>query len=205
MILFFDTETTGFFKDHLPVDDPSQPYLVQLAAQLCEDGGRVLVSFSLIVDPCLRTDDGPDIDVVIPESASKVHGITNEIAARFGVSAYDAITIFARLYKAADLICAHNIEFDKNIMEAAISRRYQTIRRLRKPMFCTMRAATPIINLPPTDRMKAAGFDKPKPPKLEECIRHFFNEELSVAHDAMADVVACRRIYFHLKSEGNLT
>jgi DNA polymerase-3 subunit epsilon len=61
-----------------------------------------------------------------------------------------------------------------------------------------MEAATPVLNLPPTERMIAAGFDKPKPPKLEECIRHFFNEDLEGAHDAMADVIACRRVYFHL-------
>lgn len=56
------------------------------------------------------------------------------------------------------------------------------------------------MNLPPTERMRAAGFNKPKPPKLEECIRHFFNEDLDGAHDAMIDVAACRRVYFHLKT-----
>jgi len=50
--------------------------------------------------------------------------------------------------------------------------------------------------------MLAAGFTKPKPPKLEECIRHFFNEELDGAHDAMVDVRACRRVYFHLQTMG---
>ncbi len=194
MILFIDTETTGFFNDNRPVDDPSQPYIVQLAAILCEESGRIRSEFSLIIDPNLSA----NVDVVIPEAASRVHGITNEIATRLGVSANDALSIFARLYGAADLICAHNIEFDKNIMEAAISRRYGKVLPMRKPMFCTMRASTPVLNLPPTERMKAAGFDKPKPPKLEECTRHFFNEELG-AHDARADAAACRRVYFHLK------
>src|ERR1700681_3291487 len=100
MILFFDAETTGFFKDHLPVDDPSQPYLVQLAAQLCEDSGRVLAGFSLIIDPSLSA----NVNVVIPEAASNVHGITNAIASRFGVRADDAISVFVRLYQAADLL-----------------------------------------------------------------------------------------------------
>jgi len=86
MILFWDTETTGFFDDRLPVDHEAQPYIVQLAAELCEDDGR------------------------------------------------------------------------------------------------------------------AAGINKPKPPKLEECIRHFFGEELDGAHDAMVDVVACRRVFFHLRT-----
>ena len=48
--------------------------------------------------------------------------------------------------------------------------------------------------------MVAAGFNKPKPPKLEECIKHFFNETLEGAHDAMVDLAACSRVYFHLKA-----
>lgn len=191
MILFFDTETTGFFQDRLPVDHPDQPYIVQLAAQLCEDGGTPVSSFSFIVDPGVGT-------VTIPDRASAVHGITEERAVQFGVSLEFALSAFTHLYQRANLVCAHNIKFDRGVIEAAISRHYKKVMPLRKPLFCTMEAATPVLNLPPTERMIAAGFDKPKPPKLEECIRHFFNEDLEGAHDAMADVIACRRVYFHL-------
>ena len=157
MILFFDTETTGFFQDRLPVDHPDQPYIVQLAAQLCEDDGEPVAGFSFIVDPGIGA-------VSIPERAAAVHGITDEIAVRLGMSAEFALSAFTHLYQRSDLVCA------------------------------------PIINFPPTEKMKAVGFDKPKPPKLEECIRHFFNEDFAGAHDAMADVTACRRVFLHLKS-----
>lgn len=194
MILFFDTETTGFLEDRLPLDDSSQPYIVQLAAQLCEDSGRAVAGFSFIVDP------GIGNGVTIPAKASEVHGITDEIAAALGVSAEFALSAFTHLYQRSDLICAHNIKFDKGVMEVAIARQYKRIMPLRKPLFCTMEAASPIIKLPPTDRMRAVGIDKPKSPKLTECIRHFFNEELEGAHDAMADLAACRRVYLHLKA-----
>lgn len=194
MILFFDTETTGFFQDRLTVDDPAQPYIVQLAAQLCDEGGEAIAGFSFIVDPGIG--DGIDI----PVRASEVHGITNERAVQFGVSPEFALSAFTHLYQRADTVCAHNIKFDKGVMEAAIARHYKKVMPLRKPLFCTMEAATPIINLPPTERMRAVGIDKPKSPKLEECIRHFFAEDLDGAHDAMVDVNACRRVYFHLKT-----
>ncbi|MBB3453934.1 DNA polymerase-3 subunit epsilon [Rhizobium sp. BK313] len=190
MILFFDTETTGFFQDRLPVDHPDQPYIVQLAAELCEDDGKPISGFSFIID------NGVDI----PAQASNVHGITTERAAQFGMSAVSALSAFTHLYQRADLVCAHNIKFDRGVIETAIARHYERIMPLRKPLFCTMEAATPIVNLPPTERMLAAGFNKPKAPKLEECVRHFFNEGLDGAHDAMVDVVGCRRVYFHLKT-----
>jgi DNA polymerase-3 subunit epsilon len=190
MILFFDTETTGFFNERLPVNHESQPYMVQLAAQLCEDNGTPVAGFSLVIDP----------GVPIPETASRVHGITNERAAKLGTSADFALSAFVHLYQRADILVAHNIKFDKGVMEAAIARYYGKAKPLTKILFCTMEAATPIVNMPPTERMLAAGFNKPKPPKLGECIRHFFNEELEDAHDAMVDLTACRRVYIHLKS-----
>lgn len=190
MILFFDTETTGFLDDRLPLDHEAQPHIVQLAAQLCEEDGEPVAGFCFIVSP----------GVPIPERAAAVHGITDEKAVRFGVSAEFALSSFTHLYQRADLVCAHNVKFDKGVMEVAIARHYGRTMPLRKPLFCTMEAASPIIKLPPTDRMRAAGFDKPKPPKLEECIRHFFNEDLDGAHDAMVDLAACRRVYFHLRS-----
>jgi len=139
-------------------------------------------------------------EISIPARAAEVHGITDERAVRFGVSAEFALSAFTHLYQRADLVCAHNIKFDRGVIEAAISRHYRKVMPLRKPLFCTMDAATPIINLPPTEKMKAVGFDKPKPPKLEECIRHFFDEDFDDAHDAMADVIACRRVYLHIKA-----
>lgn len=189
-ILFWDTETTGFLDDRLPADHGAQPYIVQLAAQLCEDDGRAIAGFSLIVDP----------GVAIPEKAAAVHGITTERAVQFGCSVDFALSAFTHLYQRADLLCAHNAKFDKGVTEVAIARHYGRMLPMRKPIFCTMEAATPIINLPPTERMLAAGFNKPKPPKLEECIRHFFNEEMVGAHDALVDLHACRRVYLHLKT-----
>lgn len=189
-ILFWDTETTGFLDERLPRDHEAQPYIVQLAALLCEDDGRQIADFSLIVNP----------GVEIPEKAAAIHGITTERAIHYGCEAGVALALFSLLYRRADLLCAHNAKFDKGVTEVAIARQYGKTMPIRKPIFCTMEAATPIVNLPPTERMIAAGFNKPKPPKLEECVRHFFNEEMVDAHDAKADLQACRRVYFHLMS-----
>lgn len=190
MILIFDTETTGFYLDREGADSPNQPYIVQLAAQLCEDDGEIISGFSMIVDP----------GVPIPKQASDVHGITNERATALGVKPEVDLGIFRHLYSLADLIVAHNIKFDKGVIEAAAFRQYGKLTPLKKQLFCTMERASPIVNLPPTPKMVAAGFAKPKPPKLEECMKHFFGEALDGAHDAMVDVAACRRVYLHLQT-----
>lgn len=190
MILFYDTETTGFYDERLPLNHDAQPHLVQLAALLTEDDGAEVMSVSLVVNP----------GVPIPQKASDVHGITDDIAEERGVTPALAVNMFRHLYNLADTVVAHNVKFDKGIMEVAATRRHGQIVELTKPVFCTMEAASPIVDLPPTERMIAAGFNKPKPPKLEECIAHFFGEKLEGAHDAMIDVQACKRVYFHLKS-----
>lgn len=189
-ILVFDVETTGFVEERLPLDDASQPEIVQLAAQLCDDAGKVISALSLIVDA----------GCVIPEKAASVHGITTEIAAQFGVSRLLALSMFSHLYQRCDLLVAHNIKFDKAVIEIAIGRQYGRLKPLAKPTFCTMESAAPIVNLPPTARMIAAGMgNKPKAPKLEEAVLFFFGETLAGAHDAMVDVEACRRIYSRVK------
>lgn len=190
MILFFDTETTGFVNDRFPLDHEDQPYIVQMAAELCEDDGEPVAGFSFVID------NGVDI----PARAAEVHGITTERAVQVGMNAAFVLGAFTHLYQRADLVVAHNIKFDRALVEIAIGRHYQKLMPLRKPLFCTMEASAPIINLPPTERMIAAGINKPKAPKLEEAIRHFFDEDLSGAHDAMVDVRACRRVYLHLQS-----
>lgn len=195
MILFFDTETTGLPNFRAPMSDDSQPHLVQLACLLTEDDGTERASLSLIVNP----------GVPIPAGASAVHGITDLIADRAGVSTGTATAMWNRFAERADLIVAHNIRFDMAVMEAAWHRTVpsglQHMDRLHgaRARFCTLDAASPIVNLPPTEKMVAAGFNKPKPPKLEECIKHFFGEALDGAHDALVDVRACARVFFHLK------
>ena len=191
-ILFFDTETTGFYNFKLPPTHEAQPRIVQLAAQLCDDGQRVIASFSFIL--C-----GVGSVIEIPDRAAEIHGITTAHAIQFGMGASVVLNSFFHLYQRADLIIAHNIAFDKPVIESEAVRHYGHEKLLSKPAFCTMKEATAIVNLPPTERMLAAGFKKPKAPKLEECIRHFFGEEMQGAHDAMVDVIACKRVFFHLR------
>lgn len=195
MIIFFDTETTGLPDYRSASNALHQPHLVQLAHILCEDDGTEVEQANVIIRP-----DG----WMIPDEVAAIHGITTEIALEKGIPMADAMATFLAARRRAELRVAHNVSFDDRIMRIAMLRHgltreeIEALEAARK--FCTVQATTMIVNLPPTEKMLAAGFNKPKPPKLIECIKHFFGEELDGAHDAMVDVAACRRVYFHLKT-----
>jgi DNA polymerase-3 subunit epsilon len=195
LILAFDCETTGLpiFKE--PSDHPSQPHIVQFAALLIDPETQEEVrSVNLIVKP-----DG----WIIPDEVAAIHGITTERALAVGTPEAEITRLYLEMAGTAVLRVAHNINFDARIMRIAMFRLGMTREEIEAieapPKFCTMGAASKIVQLPPTARMAAAGFTKPKPPRLAECIQHFFGEALDGAHDALVDVRACARVYFHLK------
>lgn len=191
-VLAIDTETTGLPRKDLTIGDPAQPRLVQFAALLIDADGTERAAVTMIVNP----------EIAIPPGASAVHGITDEIARAVGVPEKAAVGVFLRLASVADVIVAHNADFDLLQLRMAAARCNVPL-KFNADVRCTCRAAEPIVNLPPTQRMIEAGMgDKPKAPKLEECVRHFFCEELTGAHDAMVDVRACVRVYRELEARG---
>lgn len=188
---FFDTETTGLPEFRLPSDDPSQPHLVQIAGMLTDADGNMIDEWSTLVQP------GPG--ATMHPKAFEAHGISLERAMDEGVPLAEAWDRFIGLLDQASGVIGHNVPFDIRIMRIAGARATGTKWECPLPHRCTMKMATPIMNLPPTERMRAAGFNKPKAPNLTECMRFFFDENHSQAHDALADVRASKRVYFAIK------
>lgn len=189
--LYFDTETTGFALDR-PPDDPGQPKLVQLAFILVDADGVERASSSMIVRPNGWT---------IPKQASDVHGITTLMAERYGVPLQSAVSLFCHHFLQCDLLVAHNIEFDLNVLRFAMcqlgtSKSFAAIEA--KPRVCTMAQTIDIVKLPPTPAMKRAGRGPYKSPKMSESYKHFTGKELVGAHDALVDVRACVTVHEHV-------
>lgn len=179
MILYFDTETTGKADLRAPLDAPHQPHIVQLAAILCENDGKEVQSINLIIKPG---------NWVIPAEATAIHGISHELAMRVGVSAKAALSTLEWLCKATDLFVAHNIDFDNFVCSSEFLRCFNDDLSIsHEALFCTMRAMTHICNVP--------GPYGPKWPKLIEAYRHCFQKDFDGAHDALADVRACKEIH----------
>jgi DNA polymerase-3 subunit epsilon len=190
-VLVVDTETDGLVKNHLPATDPGQPHLVQLGLVLMTDLGQAVATVELIVKP-----EG----YAIPDAAARVHGITTDVALACGVPLRIACAVYTNLRALADVVVAHNWEFDRTVLAAAIARTGATPAHPGPASWsCTMQLALPVLALPPTERMRAAGFNKHKPPSLTECVKFFFDEDLVDAHSALADARACARVYLELR------
>lgn len=196
MILFFDTETNGLPNFNERARHPSQPHIVQLAATLTESDGTAIENYNVICKP-----DG----WTISQELSDIHGITHDHALRVGIPEAEACAVLLGMIRRASLIVAFNITFDKFIARIGM-RRFDLITDAddlwwkELPTFCAMRPMTEICKLPfPNGRPGRGGAFKF--PKLQEAYTHVFGKAFDKAHDALADVNACKEIYFWLKSQ----
>lgn len=195
--LFYDTETTGLPLWNEPSEHPRQPHICQLAALLVDlDSRKTLASIDLTIAP-----DGWEI----PEEVTKIHGITMAHALAVGMHEPLALQVFFELWRSCDVRIGHNESFDARMLRIACHR-YGDQHRIANPdewkagkAECTQLLATPILKLPPTEKMLAAGFNKPKSANLREAYKHFYGSELVGAHSAMADAQACQYVYFAIK------
>jgi DNA polymerase-3 subunit epsilon len=198
MHLFIDTETSGLPDFRAPPDARHQPHIVSLAAWLGEedetsDALRHVASLNAVIKP-----DGWSID----PKAEAVHKISEEYARSFGEPLGLVLTRLVQLVTQAfegssdSLLIAHNFQFDHRMLLrdfAYAQRDFITLNLLRP--FCTMRALTPRMRLPPRRGAPAGSF---KWPKLDEAYTYLFARPVpgrEDRHDAMADVLACKDVF----------
>ncbi|KWT89307.1 MULTISPECIES: 3'-5' exonuclease [unclassified Variovorax] len=195
--LFYDTETSGLPLFSEPSEHPAQPHIVQLGAILVDlDTRDEIASLDVIVRP-----EG----WVIPDEVAKIHGITTERARDVGIPEAVALDMLFELWAERQRI-GHNEQFDARIVRIAAKR----FRDPKDPALaippsdewksgraqCTQRLATPILKLPPTPKMRAAGRFHHKSANLSEAYQHFMGKPLQNAHSAMADARACMEVFF---------
>ena len=191
-LLFVDTETTGLPKKHIQSLDPSQPHLVQLAAILTNSSGEEISCCNFVIKP-----EG----FSIPEEASRIHGISNELAETCGIPIATVLSVFNNLCIQSSEIVAHNIEFDRREIEREILRKGIQSRFVGKKSTCTMELWRERCHIPPTEKMVKAGITKFKSPSLAEAYELATGSKLENAHNALVDVRACKEIYFKARGD----
>lgn len=197
--LFFDTETTGIKR----WDNPGfKPALVQLGAILQDlDTGRVLAELNLIANQHPGTK--------IPAEASNVHGIDDRMADLFGIDPKIVDFVFAKLIDRAELIVAHNTPYDLDIVKDNMPLTHIALQDENIDTFDTMASNVYIVKSPLSEkqinyfRSHPEKQDAPyKVPTLIDTYKYYFGESFDGAHDAMADIRACRDIFLEMLAVG---
>lgn len=193
--LFIDTETTGLpLNDNLPYTDlKNWPYLVQVALIIEDDNYGILAKRNIILKP-----DG----YTIPESATKIHGISNERAVKNGEDRDKVISFLdLALYK-SDIIIGHNVSFDLNVIKSEIIRikgiENALFKKKKHIVIDTMKMGSNICKIPYLSFHTRLSMPN-KYPKLDELYYKLFNKHFNNQHDAMADVQAAYDCYYELK------
>lgn len=194
--LFYDTETTGIPDFKARSEDPNQPRVTQICAELCGDeSGEVFGHLNTLILP-----DG----WLIPKEIEELTGITNEKVIAHGVPMLYALPAFVSLWKQADLRVGHNESFDARMIRielyrhAAYGEAFADTFKVGNA-FCTMSKSKGLIKLPPSEKMREKGNTNFKPPNLGEAYQHFTGKPLENAHNAASDVAACKAVYYGIR------
>lgn len=185
MYLFIDCETTGLPENYrAPVEDlDNWPRIVQLAWARYDAKHRHLETKSRIIKP-----EG----FRIPRDARRIHGISTDMALAEGKSLKNVLKALQASAEKADVLVAHNLQYDENVITAEFLRAGLDPPFRGKYRICTMIETTDFCRLP-----GPYGF---KWPKLAELHWRLFGEELEEAHDAGVDLAACAKCFFELLS-----
>ena len=198
-IIVFDTETTGLpEKNTSLLSTEKWPYIVQLSYLLYDTEQAIVLD---CVDRIIKLPS----NIKIPKESTDIHKITNEICIEKGVDIKQELVDFNVTMLKADIIIAHNISFDKNMIMVECLRhkiiqnftQYNT----RKPEFCTMKNS---VNICKIIRYTSDGKSYYKYPKLMELHKHLFGDIPEGLHNSMIDVLVCLRCYGKMKFDIDL-
>ena len=190
--LFFDVETTG-----LPPRNASPSCYekydgcrVVSIAWVLRDSTSIYSQRYSVCDPCILEKE---------IGAEFIHGISREIIDKYGNPIETVIHEFMDDVRKSDIIVAHNIAFDKNVVSAELYRMGSPTdadELLNHKNLCTMMSTINVV--------KAKNkWGSNKWPKLEELHMFLFKEGFGNAHHALADIEALSRCYYTLMEKHN--
>jgi|BioPla2DNA2_1021312.scaffolds.fasta_scaffold06255_7 DNA polymerase-3 subunit epsilon len=189
MYLIFDTETAGLpRRGQIPyISVRSWPRLVQIAWVVCDDSQTILEKKSTLVKP-----EG----FTIGQTSAQVHGITTERAKKEGADLYSVLLDFSRAIARSTVAVAHNITFDKHVIEAECIRCGLDLPFRWTHNVCTMESSRKVCGIKRNGRYKW--------PTLAELHMALFGADYKGHHNAEHDVAACARCFFELRRRGIL-
>ena len=193
MILAFDTETTGFPITDRNIHISNQPYITQLCFILYDAETKVI---ERIFNKYIKIPQ----HVIIPEKVIDITGITKVLCNTLGINIVDALGEFIKACSQANILIAHNMQFDKKMIEIELIR--NNLFGVDEPKYfkiikkeCTMAIGKPICNITIPSKYGKLFL---KNPKLKELHEKLFGSIPENLHDAEVDTIACLRCYIQM-------
>ena len=189
-LLVFDTETTCLpvGKNPALITTHLWPHIVQLSYILYDTEHPTIVDYA---DVIIKLPKG----VYISKESENIHRISNAISQEQGVDIVNELKLFNDILLKSDIVIAHNISFDKNmVMVECIRNKILhnfTVNNNRKQEYCSMKNSVNICKIV----VKGRNGDYFKWPKLIELHKHLFDTVPNGLHNSMVDVLACLRCY----------
>lgn len=196
-VLVFDTETTGLPTDRKAPSSCTEcwPHIVQLSYILYDASMNTILSE---YDELVALPAG----VKMSRGSIEQHGITEAQLRRKGVHIGAVLSDFTSAVQSADRIVAHNLEFDRKVVEAACYRAAMPLAFATDPVcFCTARSGVPLCGI---WAARKNGTQFLRFPKLWELHEELFSQRPGHLHDALADVLICLRCYAQMAHNTDL-
>jgi DNA polymerase III epsilon subunit-like protein len=206
-ILIFDTETTGLPKSRQSIVTNTEewPHIVQFSYIIYDMTTNHLEK---VCDSVIKL----SADILIPEESSNIHGITKKISDEHGQSIHQVIHQFINDLTGCQLLVAHNMEFDMNMLIVELIRSnkiaeelnndfvidlnnsaYEKITKIEK--YCTMKESEKKCNI---KAISKTGKEYTKYPTLGELHYYLFKAYPKNLHNSLNDILICLRCYYKI-------
>jgi len=182
-LLFFDTETNGLpiTRNAPETQVDNWPRVVSIAWRLYDwTAGSILSEQHAIVKPLQ--------EMVWSKESAAIHGISKERAFTEGRPILELLTEFKEVASMADAIIAHNMAFDRPVLQCEFRRAGLSLEDWPLREFCTMDSTKGLCKLP---TRYGRPSDPYKYPKLVELHTFLFGNKGEYAFHSALDDVRC--------------
>ena len=208
-VMIFDVETTGLLpRDRTGIPLTELPHILQISFVIFDTQyWRVVKS----VDYHINVPSTVEISPLITE----LTGITREKCDN-GTSILNALLEFQKEYMLCNMIVAHNIQFDREMIRVEMERHREEIvtfdtrivfdadleKTANKEVYCTMQMGRNICKI---ERISKIGKTYFKSPKLIELYEHLFGMSPQDLHNSLVDTYVCLRCFVKLRFKFDLS
>ena len=207
--MIFDVETTGLLpRDRTGIPLTELPHILQ-------------ISFVIFDTQYWRVVKSVDFHINVPSTVeisplvTELTGITRE-KCDSGTTILNALLEFQKEYMLCNMIVAHNIQFDREMIRVEMERNREQIltfdtnmvfnaeyeKSVNKEIYCTMQMGRNVCKI---ERVSKLGKTYFKSPKLIELYEHLFGMSPQNLHNSLVDTYVCLRCFVKMRFKFDLS